>query len=780
MSSSRRFDTLALLAILSIACSYVVGVLWAQARVGDVQLPVHPPHGLSTAEDLFRLLPSNDLYASHYPNVIYGLQSIRQGHGLLWNSLQNCGEPFLASTLVALLYPLHLLFLILPIDTGLFVITALHLTIAGVGTYFLCRQYGLGRLASLCGGIGFEISGQVIGLAADLPTSVLGVYVWIPIAMLRCERILQSPTAGASIALGVTLTLQLLAGHVQILFFTYQLLGLRIVWELATTRLTRPTRTFWALLAALVFPIFLGAAQLLPMAEFAGQSIRNATLGETEISPFGYWSWAEFRSGPRGAWRIGCVAVLAMIPAALAALAFVLPRRRRLPAFYLLVAALYLALVFENPVFALYRSLPLGALFREPVRFLWMTNFAIGLLGAFGAEALCHAAEQSEERRVVIVLVPLFAGGALYLLIPSSIDPLQWGLLGALVVVSVLVVYLHTRLPLAGVAAAVLLTANLFLVNSRPWLGFFKAGSVLYKYADAFAFLKKRMTLQDRLHQYAKGSGYAMMPKSASVFGVPSISDYEPQTSRRYAELYVRLMDDVPMGSILQHIFRLNNVPRNLQLFNLTATRYVMLEKGGQAIDALVGRPLKLIWNDPKVAIYENPDALPRAFYVPTAEILPDPSAVLARLASADHDPRQVALLEAPPADGFVGVNPTGRAQVTFVSDRSEEVVINVLATSPGFLFLADQYYPGWQASVNGAATPIMRANYAFRLIRVPEGESRVILRYRPASFGLGALISLGTLAGLAIYLLARMRRASRGGGQVRGDSHTMTTARIR
>ena len=55
-------------------------------------------------------------------------------------------------------------------------------------------------------------------------------------------------------------------------------------------------------------------------------------------------------------------------------------------------------------------------------------------------------------------------------------------------------------------------------------------------------------------------------------------------------------------------------------------------------------------------------------------------------------------------------------------------------------------YYPGWQAEVDGEPTPIYRADHTFRAIRVPQGTSTVRFRYRPFSFYLGAILSLSTL----------------------------------
>ena len=109
---------------------------------------------------------------------------------------------------------------------------------------------------------------------------------------------------------------------------------------------------------------------------------------------------------------------------------------------------------------------------------------------------------------------------------------------------------------------------------------------------------------------------------------------------------------------------------------------------------------------------------------------------------------------------GFTGADaslPGGTAR--FVRDDPEHVVIDVDAPARGFLVLADQYYPGWRATVNGAAVPTHRANQMFRLIEVPAGTSRVEFRYRPTSVAVGAAISLATLAVMGIILWRGGRR---------------------
>src|SRR5262249_61284599 len=61
-------------------------------------------------------IPSSDIYASSYPNIVYALRSLREGHGFFWDPFQNCGQPFPSATAVSAFYPLNLVFVVLDVD----------------------------------------------------------------------------------------------------------------------------------------------------------------------------------------------------------------------------------------------------------------------------------------------------------------------------------------------------------------------------------------------------------------------------------------------------------------------------------------------------------------------------------------------------------------------------------------------------------------------------------------------------------------------------------------
>jgi uncharacterized membrane protein YfhO len=75
--------------------------------------------------------------------------------------------------------------------------------------------------------------------------------------------------------------------------------------------------------------------------------------------------------------------------------------------------------------------------------------------------------------------------------------------------------------------------------------------------------------------------------------------------------------------------------------------------------------------------------------------------------------------------------------------EDSRELVVETEAPADGFLLLADTFYPGWTASVDGTPTPIYRANHSVRGIQLPKGRHEVRFTYQAPGFARGRQITL-------------------------------------
>jgi uncharacterized membrane protein YfhO len=84
-------------------------------------------------------------------------------------------------------------------------------------------------------------------------------------------------------------------------------------------------------------------------------------------------------------------------------------------------------------------------------------------------------------------------------------------------------------------------------------------------------------------------------------------------------------------------------------------------------------------------------------------------------------------------------------------------MTIEAEASQAGILVISEAHYPGWTATVDGVAAPLLRTDYALRGVALGAGRHRVELTYvsRPVRTGL----ALGALGLVALAALAFVRR---------------------
>jgi len=167
---------------------------------------------------------------------------------------------------------------------------------------------------------------------------------------------------------------------------------------------------------------------------------------------------------------------------------------------------------------------------------------------------------------------------------------------------------------------------------------------------------------------------------------------------------------------------------------------------------------LELIHEGP-VRVYRYRKPHPQAWLVRRAHFVPDPQAQLIAVKQRNFMPEQEAVVNAPVpslsskkaginkavAGPFFGAQPQ---DVVAVYRRFNATIIRVTAKAPALLVLADAYYPGWKAYLDGQPSPIMRANFAFQAVTVPAGEHTIVFRYEPSYWRPSvALLLLGCVA---------------------------------
>jgi hypothetical protein len=158
------------------------------------------------------------------------------------------------------------------------------------------------------------------------------------------------------------------------------------------------------------------------------------------------------------------------------------------------------------------------------------------------------------------------------------------------------------------------------------------------------------------------------------------------------------------------------------------------------------------------LALPENP--LPRTFLA-RAWVPVDEERMLAAI-STGYDPVQISSVSRDP--GIPPVSESFAGTTEIVTDLPERVVIDVTASEPALLVLADTWYPRWKVLVDGEPSDLLRANYWQRAVVVPAGTHTVEFGFDSSDVRLGLWISIAASilvlgAGLAALVPARRRK---------------------
>lgn len=90
------------------------------------------------------------------------------------------------------------------------------------------------------------------------------------------------------------------------------------------------------------------------------------------------------------------------------------------------------------------------------------------------------------------------------------------------------------------------------------------------------------------------------------------------------------------------------------------------------------------------------------------------------------------------------------------VGRTAESLTVRASTPRPALLVVNDLFWPGWEATVDGRPTRILRANGLFRAVELPAGEHEVRFDYADRRGAAGLAISLVALAASLAVLRRR------------------------
>jgi hypothetical protein len=749
-----------------------------------------------------------DLAALLYPTYHFAARSLKSGVLPLWNPYLWGGAPFAADIQAGFFYPVNLLYFRLAPEVtfrGVMLLAVCHVWLAGAGMFLYLRSLLAGdRLpAPLFGALAFMLSDYFVVHFGNL--NLIAQAAWLPFVFLFYHRALRRRRLAPAAWAGVCLAVAASAGHIQPLLF----IALGLAWDLvyqvgaslagsrtggevgALKRLLRAS-AFPAAALAIVLAVGLGlsAPVWLPAYEMAAYTARaDYHYGQAtgySLAPaqlVGLLVPGFFGRGPSahwGAWdrvEVGYAGVLSLLLATLALLAGREPAGRpgeaepgdetALPDSYrfasLAAFGLLLAMGGYTVVHGwLYGLVPgLGGM-RAPARAVFLLDFGLAALAAMGLDVLLRKVDGGMRPALgrmlrgtawvigalALVAVPL----AYYALLTSQDkDPVIFARTAA--AVNGLVFF--TALLAAG--------AGLLYLRYRERLrpaafGALAAGLLFFDLASLGSNVD--VGYQDPSRGFDHPDIVRFLKSDPGLYRIDSRTDvwhlWQPNTSLLHGIFDVGgLINPLSLADYDRYW---NAIPsRSSPLYDFLNAKYV-----------IAGKDVALDWEkfvpvfdaDPGLNVYLNTHALPRALLVHHAIAVPDHAAALAAVQDPDFDPAASVIVEGGEA---LELAPAGPAAIRFEAFEADRVRLRVEAPAEAYLVLSEVWYPGWRATVDGAPAPVLRANYAFRAVRLGPGEHVVELAFAPGSWRAGLAVGGLTLLGLAAWGLVSGRRGGPG-----------------
>jgi hypothetical protein len=739
-----------------------------------------------------------DVCLNHLPTRIYTTPILRSGHLPLWNPYLSGGMPLAANPNNLVFHPITLLFFIMPVFLAFHVSILVQYLLAGWGILRWGREEGLREESALAGALTYMLSGVLVSCGSL--QNLLSSWAWVPVGLFALARHRRTGSRKALLAFSAVLAVQLLAGD-PLAAGTSVLLGLvEIRWG-RDGQLQRFLPAALRLVCGVLLGCALAMIQILPAREMLAQSGRASGIpfadssawsippvrllelivpslygDPTALKVTSYWGGRVFQKGYPFLLSIYIGAIPLLL--GLCALGRREDRRARALAVLAFLAVLA-SLGTASPIYGLlYRHVPLISSMRYPSRFLLPAFLCLSLLAALGLERL-------REELAWIKLGPgtriLVVGMALMVLItaipgfsPAVAERLVLGGLripasvGAAAIQSIVASLrgslLRSTLLAGGMAAMILAVRRARLdVSLAGLLILLAVGADLiaanshmnpvvpvafYDVHPPLLDLLREDDGQVRVYSTPRPQGFAVMAQSDSAWWGYYWDEISARVStalpHRIGMAYDKstdLLSPLPVNALSDRMKDLEP-ERIARLADIASVGVVMSYREMEDASLIPAGQVARQTNVP-LRFYRNPDPLPRAYLVLRAR--PESGDAFLALTDPAFDPRSEVYLagnEIPSGE----TGPAGRAAV--VESLPERVVVDVSANRQGWLVLTDNFYPGWVAERGGVQLPIRRANYLFRAVKVPEGDSRVIFRYRPFSLLAGAASSLAAMVG--------------------------------
>ena len=714
----------------------------------------------------------------------------KEGSLPLWNRWNGCGMPLAANSVSTAFSPLTLATVFWPLVQALTLAGAIKILLAAAGTWLWVREIGASSRAAAFAAVAFALSFSFTPPWLYFPHSTpLCLWPWTLFLIERCRD--ERGRGRTVIALTLVFAFTALAGHPETAVICFLFAALWIALRWATSERTRPGRLLSAVALAASIAVALTAFLLVPSLFAIAGSGRIAAVGRPywepilSLRPHG----PQWRALPTAFFphTLGNGVGSPMLPPSggsfpetglgyfgivgwSAALLIVRPGSPRRRVEWVLATLLLCGLgvaVGQWPVAEIFAKLP-GIGFLFPIRFhSWVALSGVGL-AALELDRLAQDLDSRSPFALAAAGIPLalaLAAGLVFLRFSAEHAAAGGRAFQTRQLTVVLAVLAATvALTVAARKRSDILIAGLAVLCAGELLCQWRfISKPLYSPADLFPDTPLIRFLRRQPGPFrVVGEGPVLFPNSNVFAGLEDIRTHDAVERHDYLAFL-----DATCGYPYEYFKILRNL--DAPALDFLNVRYVLTGPGGRA----PGRRWRLVYEGPDGRVFENANALPRVFTPERVRLVRAPATVSEPAAdanalfgsafrdiTANRDWRRTAWVLA----GRAEETPGGTAEISDYRGDTNTVAFSArVPENEAWLVLSLVQDGGWSARDEaGNAVAVLRANGPFLALKLPAGDHRIRLRYRPPGFSAGLTIS-ALAAAAAIGAVATGARRGRG-----------------
>lgn len=304
---------------------------------------------------------------------------------------------------------------------------------------------------------------------------------------------------------------------------------------------------------------------------------------------------------------------------------------------------------------------------------------------------------------------------------------------------------LKASLMVAGVT--LLCLTDMWTINKR----YLNDGLFVPKSQRTEAFVKTQadeIILQDTAQNY-RVLNFVGFPgntfnENNTAYWHKSVGGYHAAKLRRYQEMidhHIMPEMEATYREVAQASGRMDSVDASkFRVLNMLNTKYFIFPAGKD------GQPVPVV----------NPYAYGNAWFVDRVQYVKDANEEIAALNTVV--PTETAVVDAKFKDALTGWSEghkDAESVVQLTSYEPNRLTYHVSSAKGGVVVFSEIYYPGWQATIDGAPVDIARADYILRAMHVPSGSHTIEMWFEPQSIRVTETIAYVALALLVIGVMA-------------------------